>query len=192
MLTFLPTSLISCRDTCRGTQVRSLVVINPGNPTGNSLPYQNMVDVVHFCAKHNLVLMADEVYPRPSNSALAPPPAPAAVLAAPWRVAFVGAPPSPHPLILPNPAAWLLATRAPGSRPTQRSHPGGRQASPVSPLPPRATARWAVVGGRGVVLPAPLGTPRRHARRPRTAPSSPSPTRPRPRAPTARSTAPSR
>ena len=37
-------------------------MINPGNPTGNSLPYKNMVEVVQFCAKHNLVLMADEVY----------------------------------------------------------------------------------------------------------------------------------
>ena len=45
-----------------GIETRCLVVINPGNPTGNSLPYKNMVEVVQFCAKHNLVLMADEVY----------------------------------------------------------------------------------------------------------------------------------
>ena len=45
-----------------GVETRCLVVINPGNPTGNSLPYKNMVEVVKFCAKHKLVLMADEVY----------------------------------------------------------------------------------------------------------------------------------
>ena len=33
-----------------------------GNPTGNSLPYDNMVECIDFCAKHGLVLMADEVY----------------------------------------------------------------------------------------------------------------------------------
>ena len=43
-------------------ETRALVVINPGNPTGNSLPYDNMVQCIEFCAKHNLVLMADEVY----------------------------------------------------------------------------------------------------------------------------------
>jgi len=46
----------------KGIEPRALVVINPGNPTGNSLPYKNMVDCVRFCAKHGLVLMADEVY----------------------------------------------------------------------------------------------------------------------------------
>jgi len=45
-----------------GIETRALVVINPGNPTGNSLPYANMVEVIEFCAKHGLVLMADEVY----------------------------------------------------------------------------------------------------------------------------------
>lgn len=46
----------------RGVQARVLVVINPGNPTGNSLPLENMRDIVRFCANENLVLMADEVY----------------------------------------------------------------------------------------------------------------------------------
>ena len=38
------------------------MVINPGNPTGNSLPLENMRAIIEFCGKHNLVLMADEVY----------------------------------------------------------------------------------------------------------------------------------
>jgi alanine transaminase len=45
-----------------GVTTRALVVINPGNPTGNSLPYENMAECIHFCNKHGLVLMADEVY----------------------------------------------------------------------------------------------------------------------------------
>jgi len=46
----------------KGITTRSLVVINPGNPTGNSLPIANMKEIIDFCFKHNLVLMADEVY----------------------------------------------------------------------------------------------------------------------------------
>mmetsp|Transcript_19821 Transcript_19821/g.57879 ORF Transcript_19821/g.57879 Transcript_19821/m.57879 type:complete len:537 (-) Transcript_19821:22-1632(-) len=45
-----------------GTAVRGLVVINPGNPTGQTLSEENMMDVVRFCAKEKLVLFADEVY----------------------------------------------------------------------------------------------------------------------------------
>ncbi|VDN34836.1 unnamed protein product [Cylicostephanus goldi] len=39
-----------------------LCVINPGNPTGQVLSRQNMEEVVKFAHKHNLFLMADEVY----------------------------------------------------------------------------------------------------------------------------------
>mmetsp|Transcript_39058 Transcript_39058/g.89983 ORF Transcript_39058/g.89983 Transcript_39058/m.89983 type:complete len:534 (-) Transcript_39058:223-1824(-) len=46
----------------KGIAVRGLVVINPGNPTGNTLSYENMKDVVEFCVAEKLVLMADEVY----------------------------------------------------------------------------------------------------------------------------------
>jgi aspartate/methionine/tyrosine aminotransferase len=46
----------------RGVDTKAVVVINPGNPTGNSLPVPNMRAIISFCAKHNLVLMADEVY----------------------------------------------------------------------------------------------------------------------------------
>eukprot|EP00163_Fabomonas_tropica_P031692 TRINITY_DN762_c0_g1_i1.p1 TRINITY_DN762_c0_g1~~TRINITY_DN762_c0_g1_i1.p1 ORF type:complete len:490 (-),score=125.28 TRINITY_DN762_c0_g1_i1:101-1570(-) len=41
---------------------RAMVVINPGNPTGNILSYDDMVTVVKFCHEHNLCLLADEVY----------------------------------------------------------------------------------------------------------------------------------
>jgi len=45
-----------------GINVVSLVIINPGNPTGSVLSKEAVRDVLKFCAKHNLVLMADEVY----------------------------------------------------------------------------------------------------------------------------------
>ncbi|KAJ1677749.1 alanine transaminase, partial [Spiromyces aspiralis] len=46
----------------KGIDVRCLVVINPGNPTGAILSKENMVEVVRFCEKNRLILMADEVY----------------------------------------------------------------------------------------------------------------------------------
>ncbi|KAJ7236887.1 alanine aminotransferase [Mycena haematopus] len=45
-----------------GTKAKALVVINPGNPTGALLKYSTMVELVHLCEKHSLVLLADEVY----------------------------------------------------------------------------------------------------------------------------------
>jgi len=45
-----------------GIETRALAVINPGNPTGNTLSEANMQEICRFCAKHGLVLMADEVY----------------------------------------------------------------------------------------------------------------------------------
>lgn len=46
----------------KGISVRGLVVINPGNPTGQVLSRENIEDVVAFCENENLVIMADEVY----------------------------------------------------------------------------------------------------------------------------------
>jgi alanine transaminase len=45
-----------------GTEVRALVVINPGNPTGNCMSRSNMEEVVAFCRDEKLMLLADEVY----------------------------------------------------------------------------------------------------------------------------------
>ena len=42
-------------------QVRGLVFINPGNPTGQCLTKQNLQELIQFCADEHLVLMADEV-----------------------------------------------------------------------------------------------------------------------------------
>ncbi|KAL7579986.1 hypothetical protein ACA910_004978 [Epithemia clementina (nom. ined.)] len=48
--------------TKRGVDVRGLVVINPGNPSGSVLSRSNLHEVAKFCADKNLVLLADEVY----------------------------------------------------------------------------------------------------------------------------------
>jgi len=45
-----------------GKCVRALVVINPGNPTGAALDLANQRDIVDFCAREGLLLVADEVY----------------------------------------------------------------------------------------------------------------------------------
>lgn len=45
-----------------GVNVVGFVMINPGNPTGSVLSKKAVQDVVMFCSKHNLVLLADEVY----------------------------------------------------------------------------------------------------------------------------------
>ncbi|KAK6361467.1 hypothetical protein TWF730_005194 [Orbilia blumenaviensis] len=45
-----------------GTDVRCICVINPGNPTGASLPYKSIEDIIKFAAEKKLVIMADEVY----------------------------------------------------------------------------------------------------------------------------------
>ncbi|KAM4099591.1 hypothetical protein ACB094_05G003100 [Castanea mollissima] len=46
----------------QGITVRALVVINPGNPTGQVLGEENQREIVEFCRKEGLVLLADEVY----------------------------------------------------------------------------------------------------------------------------------
>ncbi|OMJ29944.1 Alanine aminotransferase 2 [Smittium culicis] len=45
-----------------GTNVKGLVVINPGNPTGGVLSEQNMNEIIQFCEQEKIVLLADEVY----------------------------------------------------------------------------------------------------------------------------------
>lgn len=56
----LERSLLEARS--NGINVVGFVMINPGNPTGSVLTKKAVQDVVLFCSKHNLVLLADEVY----------------------------------------------------------------------------------------------------------------------------------
>jgi alanine transaminase len=46
----------------QGIECRALVVINPGNPTGSCLPRDNIAQILEFCARERLVMLADEVY----------------------------------------------------------------------------------------------------------------------------------
>jgi alanine transaminase len=41
---------------------RAIVVINPGNPTGQVLSRQNIENIIKFAHKHHLFIFADEVY----------------------------------------------------------------------------------------------------------------------------------
>lgn len=43
-------------------QVRAMVIINPGNPTGQCLSEANLREIIRFCYQENLVLLGDEVY----------------------------------------------------------------------------------------------------------------------------------
>lgn len=43
-------------------KVRGLVVINPSNPTGAVISEQTAIEVIEFCARHDITLFADEVY----------------------------------------------------------------------------------------------------------------------------------
>ncbi|CAN6196633.1 unnamed protein product [Urochloa humidicola] len=46
----------------KGITVRAMVIINPGNPTGQCLSEANIKELLQFCYHENLVLLADEVY----------------------------------------------------------------------------------------------------------------------------------
>jgi alanine transaminase len=56
----LKKSLRSARE--QGVTVRGMVVINPGNPTGQVMSEESMIDIVKFCKQESITLMADEVY----------------------------------------------------------------------------------------------------------------------------------
>lgn len=45
-----------------GIRARAIVIINPGNPTGSVLTEGNMRMVIGFAKRHNLAILADEVY----------------------------------------------------------------------------------------------------------------------------------
>ncbi|KAI8378502.1 pyridoxal phosphate-dependent transferase [Blakeslea trispora] len=45
-----------------GVDVRALVIINPGNPTGQCLSEDNIREIIQFCHEEHIILLADEVY----------------------------------------------------------------------------------------------------------------------------------
>ncbi|XP_057854923.1 glutamate--glyoxylate aminotransferase 2 isoform X2 [Cryptomeria japonica] len=46
----------------KGLTVKAMVIINPGNPTGQCLSEANIKEILEFCYIENLALLADEVY----------------------------------------------------------------------------------------------------------------------------------
>ncbi|KAI3398995.1 hypothetical protein diail_8022 [Diaporthe ilicicola] len=53
----------ACADAkAQGVDVRAIVMINPGNPTGASLTEADIRNVIDFAREEKLVVMADEVY----------------------------------------------------------------------------------------------------------------------------------
>ncbi|CAG4946235.1 unnamed protein product [Parnassius apollo] len=52
----------SLSEASKKCNVRGLVVINPGNPTGQVLTRENIESILKFAHKHSLLLFADEVY----------------------------------------------------------------------------------------------------------------------------------
>ncbi|KAF4125631.1 alanine transaminase [Geosmithia morbida] len=61
--TDLETIRASCdKAKAEGIDVRCIVIINPGNPTGASLPDEEIRALLDFAREENLVVMADEVY----------------------------------------------------------------------------------------------------------------------------------
>lgn len=45
-----------------GIDLRAIVVINPGNPTGNVLRRENIEDIIRVSYESGLIILADEVY----------------------------------------------------------------------------------------------------------------------------------
>ncbi|KAG0055065.1 hypothetical protein BGZ83_009701 [Gryganskiella cystojenkinii] len=45
-----------------GIETRALVIINPGNPTGQCLTESNMREIITFAKRNRIILLADEVY----------------------------------------------------------------------------------------------------------------------------------
>lgn len=58
-MTELRRAITAARPNC---QPRAIVVINPGNPTGQVLTKENIQDIIRFAKEENLLIMADEVY----------------------------------------------------------------------------------------------------------------------------------
>ncbi|KAH7087446.1 pyridoxal phosphate-dependent transferase [Paraphoma chrysanthemicola] len=45
-----------------GGRVRAVLIVNPHNPLGRCYPKRTLIALLHFCAKHNIHLISDEIY----------------------------------------------------------------------------------------------------------------------------------
>lgn len=46
----------------RGVCPRALVVINPGNPTGQVMTVSDLEQIIKICYENNILILSDEVY----------------------------------------------------------------------------------------------------------------------------------
>lgn len=46
----------------KGVCPRAIVVINPGNPTGQVMSAQDLAKIIKICYENNILILADEVY----------------------------------------------------------------------------------------------------------------------------------
>lgn len=59
----IPSIIASIHESvAKGIKIRALVFINPGNPTGNCLKEEDLVELITLCYNHQIILIADEVY----------------------------------------------------------------------------------------------------------------------------------
>lgn len=56
----IETRIIAAKD--KGINLRAMVAINPGNPTGNVLSRKNIEDMIKLAYEHKILILADEVY----------------------------------------------------------------------------------------------------------------------------------
>jgi alanine transaminase len=57
----LDRALVEAREK-NGLNVKAMAVINPGNPSGQCLTYEDMEGILQFCHDERIILLADEVY----------------------------------------------------------------------------------------------------------------------------------
>ncbi|KAL4791210.1 pyridoxal phosphate-dependent transferase [Aspergillus venezuelensis] len=46
----------------RGVKIRALALVNPHNPTGRCYPTETLIEIMKFCDRHKIHLIADEIY----------------------------------------------------------------------------------------------------------------------------------
>lgn len=46
----------------KGTKIKAMVVINPGNPTGAILNKESLKEIIQFAEEKKLLIISDEVY----------------------------------------------------------------------------------------------------------------------------------
>ncbi|HEX8071413.1 MAG TPA: aminotransferase class I/II-fold pyridoxal phosphate-dependent enzyme [Pyrinomonadaceae bacterium] len=131
-------------------RTRALLLINPNNPTGTILPDETVRHVLELAARHNLLVLADEVY---RELCFGPQPVPAAKLAAEMGVPLVTLESLSKTHLVPGwRVGWLrftCAARMPDLIRAVHRLASGRLCAPT---PAQYAVRPALEGDRGFLL----------------------------------------